>query len=210
MSNPHHRSSRRAGFTLIELLAVLMIISILITVLVVNLRMGQDATHSGIAKNKLGQLATALGEFSNDKGEFPPSQLSSELGTADAVNVGSECLYLALCAEGAPGFESLSKELCNTDRDALPKRPKGFEVQDLFEIADSWGNPIAYIRASDYDREFRYISVDAETDEETEYTVRAWKNANTGRYEEPSSFQLICAGNDGKFGTDDDLTNFKK
>ncbi len=209
----HHRSSTRAGFTLIELLAVLMILAILIAVLVSSLMQGEDAVKAGVARNRLAQLGTALGEHSDEHGEYPPSQLPSDLGTApDATNVGSECLYLALCAEGAPGYATLGKAeyLCNTDRDALSKRPKGFETQDLLEMADPWGNPIVYIRASDYEREFRYIFVDTETGEENEATLRALKNSTTGRYEEPSSFQLFSAGIDGRFGTADDISNFKK
>ena len=209
----HYRSSSRAGFTLIELLAVLLILAILIGVLVSSLMQGEDAVKAGVARNRMGQLGTALGEFSDDRGEYPASQLPIELGTApNATNVGSECLYLALCAEGAPGYATLGKAeyLCNTDRDALSKRPKGFETQDLFELADPWENPIVYIRASDYEREFRYVFVDTETGEESEVTLHALKNAMTGRYEEPSSFQLFSAGVDGKFGTEDDLMNFKK
>ncbi len=209
----HYRSSTRAGFTLIELLAVLLILAILITVLVSSLMQGEDAVKAGVTRNRLGQLGAALGEYSDEHGEYPPSQLPSDLGTApDATNVGAECLYLALCAEGAPGYATLGKaeNLCNTDRDALSKRPKGFETQDLLELADKWGNPIVYIRASDYEREFRYIFVDTETGEENEATLRALKNSTTGRYEEPSSFQLFSAGIDGKFGTADDLSNFKK
>lgn len=213
MSRLHSRAAKNAGFTLIELLAVLMILSLLFGVLLVSLMGGEDATKVGIAKNRMGQIGTSVTVYSDESGQYPPSQLPSDIGTApNGTNVGSECLYLALCAEGAAGYASLGKaeNLCNTDNDSLSKRPKGFEVQDLFEMADPWGNPLAYIRASDYDREFRYVCVDQETGELSEFSVRAKKSALTGRFEEPTSFQLLCAGSDGNFGTEDDLSNFTK
>ena len=203
----------RAGFTLIELLAVLLILSILAYFLVTNLRGGQEAVKVGVAKNGLGQIAAMLGQFSDDHGEYPSSQLPADVGSAqNALNVGGECLYLALCAEGAPGYGKLDKEktLCNTDGDSLSKRPKGFEKQDLYELADPWGDPIVYIRASDYDKEFRYVCLDSQTGEPEEFTLHALKNEKTGRYEEPTGFQLMSAGSDGQFGTEDDITNFKK
>jgi hypothetical protein len=82
-------------------------------------------------------------------------------------------------------------------------------VPDLFELADSWGNPIVYIQAADYDREFHYISIGVKSGVEEEFSVRAQKSAKTGRYEEPTSFQLFSAGIDGIFGNEDDIANFK-
>src|SRR5688572_31108463 len=99
---PGNRSGAgtRAGFTLIEMLAVLMILSILTYFLVVNLSGAQDSVKTGDAKNRLAQIATMLAQLSDDGGSFPASQLASDLGAPpNATNVGSECLYLALCAE---------------------------------------------------------------------------------------------------------------
>jgi prepilin-type N-terminal cleavage/methylation domain-containing protein len=207
-----HRIDRnRAGFTLIELLAVLLILSILSYFLLVNLGGATTTTQIGIARNKLSQIDTMLKQMSDDSGEYPASQFPADFGTAaNALNVGGECLYLALCADGAPGFGTLDKEkdLCNSDNDVLSKRPKGFEKQDLFELADPWGNPIAYIRSTDYEKEFHYTSVATGTGETLEFSVRALKNPATGRWQEPRGFQLFSAGPDGEFGTEDDVANF--
>ena len=40
-----------------------------------------------------------------------------------------------------------------------------------------------------------------------EQQVIPQKNTRTGSWEKPSSFQLISAGEDGEFGTEDDLSN---
>lgn len=204
------KRASRAGFTLIELLAVLMIISILMYFLISNLSGGINAVDEGVVKNRMATMRAMLSQWADDKGDYPRSQFPGDLGsTPNALNIGSECLYLALCAQGAPGYGTLDKpdDLCNTDGDSLGKRPKGFETQELFELADGWGNPIAYIHHADYEKEFRYVAIDGETGEVAEWSVRAVKNAKTGRFEEPSGFQLISAGSDGKFGTDDDIVN---
>jgi len=204
------QSSSRRGFTLIELLAVLMIIAILTYFLVTNMSGGIGVVNEGVVKNRMGTLRAMLSQVADEKGDFPRSQLPNELGTApNALNVGAECLYLALCAQGAPGVGTLDKpeDLCNTDGDSLGKRAPGFETQELFELADGWGNPLVYIHHLDYEREFRYVAVDGESGEAAEYNVRAFKNAKTGRFEEPNGFQLISAGSDGQFGTADDIVN---
>lgn len=211
-SEKARRAARRAGFTLIELLAVLLILAILIAILVVNFGPAIGATEEGVTRALLGQIDAALREYSDERGSFPPSQLPTDLGTPpNGLNVGAECLYLALCTEGAPGFGVLDKQekLSNTDGDALAKRPKGFESSDLFEICDAWGNPVAYIQAADYEREFNCATVDRDGAAQ-ESSVRAAKNPKTGRWQEPNGFQLVSAGLDGVFGTADDLTNFKK
>jgi prepilin-type N-terminal cleavage/methylation domain-containing protein len=207
-----HRLQRRArsGFTLIELLVVLIIISILTYFLVSNLSGGMERVKEGKAKTQMSTLRTMLFQYSDDKGDYPRSQMPSDLGTAvNNTNVGAECLYLALCGQGAPGFGTLGGEedLCNTDGDALSKVPKGFERQDLFELADPWGNPIVYIFHADYEKEFQYVFLDGETGEPMEFSVRAVKNEKDGRFEAISSFQLMSAGADGIFGNADDIIN---
>src|SRR5688572_14662400 len=165
---PGRSIARRAGFTLIELLAVLLILGILSYFLITNLGAGKEGMKESAAKNHMAQIAASLAQVSDETGNYPFSKFAGDLGTApNEINVGAECLYLALCAQGAPGYGTLDKpqQLCNTDLDSLSKRPKGFETQALFELADPWGNPIAYIHRLDYEREFHYRCLDPETGE---------------------------------------------
>jgi prepilin-type N-terminal cleavage/methylation domain-containing protein len=201
----------RAGFTLVEMLVVIIIISILSYILIVNLAGAKETVEVGTTKNHIGLIGATLSTYSDTHGDYAPADFLPEWGTApNATNGGAEGLYLTLCAEGAPGFGTLDKadQLCNTDADSLSKRPKGFESAELFELADRWGNPIAYIHHKNYARDELYVTQSPETGEEITSTVRAVKNEKTGRYYEPQGFQLISAGPDGKFGSDDDITNF--
>jgi len=207
--------SSRAAFTLIELLAVITVLAILMVILVSQLTGSEDAVKRGTTKTFLGQLGNAIEEHSNDFGDFPASSLNDELGGApNALNMGAEALYLTLCAEGSLTFGEFDDRLENTDGDALSRQPKGFETPDLYEIVDEWRNPIAYFHHRDYDRRDTYVTLDPNTGEELESQVLPQKNPQTKRWYNPTGFQLISAGADGRFGPDengevDDVYNWR-
>jgi prepilin-type N-terminal cleavage/methylation domain-containing protein len=205
--------NRRSGFTMIELLAVILVLGILMTVLLMNMGGVEDATRSKNTRIKLEEIGAALREIENERGDFAPSTLAEAFGTApNTTNLGGECLYLALCAEGAPSFGVYDDRLVNTDGDVLAKRPAGFEAADLFEIHDDWGNPIAYFHNRDYGRKDPYVTSDANGVEQ-QSVAEARKNDKTKRWANPTSFQLVSAGPDGVFGLNeatgenDDITN---
>lgn len=201
--------SQRAGFTLIELLAVLIVISILAYFLVVNVGAARDTVEEGNTRLFIGQLELALGEYADEFGDYPLSTFTPEQGTPpNNVNLGSECLYLALCGEGQIGDGQFDDRLENTDGDNLSRRVPGFATLRLFELVDDWGNPIAYLHHRNYDRQDVYKTLD-ENSEVTETVVRAARNEKTERYQNPRTFQLISAGLDGQFGTEDDIGNFE-
>ena len=201
----------RAAFTLIELLAVLVILSILIYFIVVNVGGARDVVEAGMTRSRITQIEAMLNAWADEEGDFPASSFTKEQGNPpNETNLGAECLYLALCAEGRDGVGDLDETLSNTDFDRLPRRLEGFEVLDLFEVTDQWGNPIAYLHHRDYGRKDVYVTLDPETGEELEGIVVARKNEKTRRPHQPHGFQLVSAGVDGRFGTEDDIVNFKE
>lgn len=201
---------RAAGFTLIELLAVVIILSILSYFLVVNLTGASRNAEVQVTKLTQQKIGGALQELDDDSGDFAPSTMTAEMGTPpNDQNIGSECLYLALCGQGKPGFGHFDQNLSNTDDDALARRAPGFEVPTLFELCDNWGNPMAYFHWRDYGREDKYTTLEGKTGERLESIARAWKNPDTGLYYEPRGYQLISAGLDGEFGTGDDIPQFR-
>lgn len=197
---------RAAAFTLIELLAVLIIISILAWVLVSNVTGAMGSAEVNTTRTRAQQISLALRGIEDDQGEPPRSTLPAEAGVApNSENLGGECLYLALYAPGRAESEAFDDFLVNTDGDQLGKRLPGFEKPTLFEIGDFWGNPYAYFHNKDYGREDVYVTVNDKNEQITNH-VRAITNEKLGRYFEPNGFQLISAGMDGEFGTDDDVT----
>ncbi len=203
------------GFTLIELLAVIVIIGILATVLVSQFGSVSSAAEIETTRQDMAKLEAVLESYANDHGGYPPSHFTTEQGVAnDGTNIGAEALVCALWSndyEAGGLLESVANELVNTDGDASSKQLTDFETRSLLEIPDAWGNPIAYIHKDDYEVTNRqYVLVDPRTGEELLGTPLAFKDRATGRHFNKLSYQLISAGLDGEFGSDDDLTSFER
>ncbi len=200
-------SSSRAGFTLLELLAVMVILGILITLLVTAMGGSQDAVVSKMTRTKLAQIGTVCESYERRFGDFPKSSFASESGNLpNSTNLGGEALVVALWSDGFEAGGALSSDdLINSDGDRTLKSLTDFPEGQLFELADGWGNPIAYLRSDDYGREQAYVTEDFEQGGTFESRVRALHDQTAGRYLGHGRFQLISAGSDGEFGTEDDI-----
>lgn len=209
------RAPRRAGFTLIELLAVLLILSILVAFLVVQLGDTEAAARIQIAKQLLAKVRATAENYRNDNGAAPPSSfLPGQEVANDGLNVGAEALVVALWSkkyEAGGLLNDLRDGLVNSDGDRSTKQLTDFETRELLEIPDPWQNPIAYLERADYGlTNRRYRTLDSATGEEVESVAVAFKNPSTGQYYSAQGFQLISAGPDGRFGSEDDITDFDR
>jgi prepilin-type N-terminal cleavage/methylation domain-containing protein len=206
---------RDSGFTLIELLAVILILGILAALLLTTLGSSTEAVERGATEHRLHELEGALGDYFNEFGDYPPSTFSAEQGVSnDGTNVGAEALVVALWSKGweAGGhLGNLAHELVNVDQDQSASALTDFAARELFEIPDAWGNPVAYLHHRDYPGSPRpYLTLDPGTGEELHGLVRAAKDEKLGRYYQNATYQLVSAGPDGRFGTEDDLANFAR
>lgn len=209
-----HRRAR-AGFTLVELLAVILILSILVWALTKGLFEAMSTTKLQTTRQQLAKLGAAAEHYQRELGKYPPSSFEAGQEVAnDGKNVGIEAFIVALFSkkfEAGGLLEDVRDTLVNTDADTSPRQLTDFGTRELLEVPDAWGNPVAYIERSDYSAtNRRYLTVDAATNEEVESAPVAYKNARTGQYYAAQSFQLISAGEDGRFGTDDDITTFER
>ncbi|MDX2037385.1 MAG: prepilin-type N-terminal cleavage/methylation domain-containing protein [Isosphaeraceae bacterium] len=68
-------STRRPGFTLVELLVVILILAILIALLVPAIAGAVRTARDGQVSAELNNLATALADFKNTYGDYPPSRI---------------------------------------------------------------------------------------------------------------------------------------
>ncbi|MBK7641754.1 MAG: prepilin-type N-terminal cleavage/methylation domain-containing protein [Planctomycetes bacterium] len=195
-----------AGFTLIELLGVIVILGILFAFLVPILGKSEDTARIMTAKARLEELRSAIAEYETKMGDYPSSSWKDEWGSPpNTTNIGAEALVIQLF--GTQWQTTLSEDLLsNTDSDESRKALARFPKASLFEIKDPWGNPIAYSHRRDYEHPQVYLLQDPHTDELGESTFKAHKNEKTGEYWMPKKFQLVSAGPDAEFGTDDDIT----
>lgn len=209
-----HRAPGRAGFTLIELLAVILILGILTTLLVTQLAGSEEAARAQNTSRRLAVLSAAIDAYANEYGDAPRSTFRQEQGVAnEGDNVGAEALFVALFSNGfeAGGASELADDLVNTDADASARRLSDLESRELFEVPDDWGNPIAYFHRQDYGAGGQsYVTFDPTTGDRLQSEAKALKNPATGRYYRHTSYQLISAGPDGLFGTEDDITPFER
>jgi prepilin-type N-terminal cleavage/methylation domain-containing protein len=200
----------RAGFTLIEVLAVLLIVGILSVILISNLWGAKEAADVSLTKTILANVESACDAYERETGDYPPSHFANDLTSNQGTNVGIEACVAALWSNGFEANGAFQDDqLDNVDGDSATESVSDLG-RSLLELVDAWGNPIAYIHHRDYKDETReYMTLHPETGEETLSRVLARKNATTGRYQRHTKYQLISAGSDGLFGTEDDITNFE-
>ncbi|MDA1264597.1 MAG: type II secretion system protein [Planctomycetota bacterium] len=202
-------SSARAGFTLIEILAVMLVIGILFTFLMRSGMGGVKSVERKQTETFLKELDAIIEDYSAEFNAYPPSTPGDDIDTKPTkTNVGVETLVITLYRRdrGWQARDVDADRLSNTDEDYV-KGMANFENPDAYEFKDSWDNPIAYIHRRDYGKALPYLVVTGDG-EELESFVEALKSSKTGDYYRKNKFQLISAGPDGEFGTDDDIANF--
>lgn len=193
----------QAGFTLVEMLAVLLILSILMGVLLTSMGGAKQSAEASLTSARISEIAAVLGSYEGETGDYPRSTFDDALSASGAeYNRGIEALVLAIYSAPFDGMGLNDDMLGNIDGDSV----KGIE---LFELVDLWGNPLAYFRRSDYGKKQSYLTEEGDTGVDYENEVSARKHPITGRWANRQSFQILSAGIDGIFGTDDDLGNFK-
>jgi prepilin-type N-terminal cleavage/methylation domain-containing protein len=195
----------RRAFTLIEILLVLSVIGLLMIFLVPKLTEVLRAGESQTTLAWMNQVAALADAYEVETGDFPSSSYEGLPGRPpNDTNVGSESLLAFLAGAEYAGASPDEDRLVNTDEDRFPKKVTRFAVSDAFEIGDAWGNPIAYFHPRDYGKKFSY-QTQLGTGETDWSDAEARRSGRTGNYLRAEDFQLISAGPDGRFGTEDDL-----
>ncbi len=200
---------RRAGFTLVELLAVIVILSILIALVVSVVTKVWKPARMKATQAFMMTLSTACVRYQIAWGDYPPTDLQAIGGTGhNGLNTGIETLVACLSSTRGGGVKHTEEEnLANIDGDSAASNLTGWYFGDnqLREYVDAWGRPLVYFHSKDYaaanPRIVKYkLSKDAEPVE-----VRPKVNPATGAFYGPTSFQILSVGEDGKYGTEDDL-----
>ncbi|MEM9378838.1 MAG: prepilin-type N-terminal cleavage/methylation domain-containing protein [Planctomycetota bacterium] len=203
----------RAGFSLVEILAVILIIGVLAGVLIPNLISGKEAVNASATRTLLDQLTTEIEAYEAYDGDYPPSTFPKKLDPKPTrTNMGTESLVIALFPADGKYQASFDADdlLCNTDGDTTKTSHTIYDKAEAFELKDAWDNPIAYLHRRDYEKGCAYLSYQDEVADWIEDKVTAAVNPATGSPYRMKTFQLLSAGPDGKFGTEDDIGNFSQ
>ncbi len=202
------RRSPTAGFTLVEVLAVLAILGLLMSLGVYAA--GRHRMQARVAETRaiMAELETLITGFEVKHGDFPPDRLAAlSIKKDNDWNEAIEACVAALHGKAHPTGSFLSDgALSNTDQDetSTPFHRAGSPF--LLESADSWGQPFAYFHHRSYGEStvVRFSASDPLGDR----FVDARTSEVTGIHANPDTYQLISAGPDEEFGTDDDICNF--
>ena len=213
---------RRAGFSLVELLVVMAILSVLGGLAVIGLPRMMRAGDQSLMENVLMQLDAALESYETDakNGDYPPTLLDSDEfpGVGQRTNLdncGNESIILCLNRRGRgslfdiEGMKGVSLTNTDLDRTQAVLTSFGPDDRELYELVDVWGTPVAYFHHRDYGIVENRDLGRATAAEEMLKAV-PWRNPKTRSFYQRDKFQLISAGADMKFNTEDDITNFER
>ena len=210
MSADPTKTCRAAGFTLVELLIVISILGVLAAVLVPALIGGDESAKRTATEARMQQLETACGTFEREYGIYPSDDLSPPPGEKadwkkdNERNTGIESLVCMVSRGKQKGGSSLlgfADNIVNTDGDTHgAPLPMLDGRTDRVEIADDWGTPLVYFNARSFDKKQTVVpGVDLAP------VLVAAKKRPDGSYYGGRKFQLLSAGPDLTFGTDDDI-----
>jgi prepilin-type N-terminal cleavage/methylation domain-containing protein len=231
----HQESRGPGGFTLVELLVVIGIIAVLAALVTPAVMRAQASARNAAIKAEIDMLHMAIMNYKNEYGSFPPA-LDTALTTATPAGkhlarLFPRCTTISAQLSGAlpaglviTGTNALAFWLRGfTDDPTSPLLPIGSRKKlydfDMARIDQTSGkyypsgkpsSPFLYINSAIYPAApyaggnsnspgaFRLTAAgDANPFGNASYD---WANADT--------FQILCAGRDEMFGTDDDLSNF--
>ena len=198
---------RRSGFTMLELMLVLLILGILIGAFVMAGASAFTKSSEKETRIRLTELATMVEVFHQVEGQYPNDRLPGGV-VGNQTNAASEALFLALFDPEYQGQRPNEEWLVNTDGDVLRKPITILPDRQLFEVGDTWGNPILYFESLHYGDKVVTLAGPEQDFFEQEYS--AVSSDRTSGWKAAGRFQLLSAGEDGTFGTEDDLSNFER
>lgn len=201
-------SRREGGFTLIELLAVLAILTLLMSLSVMVFRGGSDKARVAQTVSRMKQLETLIASYQAKRGDYPTGSLKKlKIKCDNDLNEGIEACVAALSSKDYPSGSSISDDLLgNTDHDTTSTNFHRDGSDQLVEVVDGWGNPLAYFHNEDYGKSMPYRM--GETSTMPDQFVSARRSDVTKVWAQADSYQILSAGSDGEFGTEDDVLSW--
>jgi prepilin-type N-terminal cleavage/methylation domain-containing protein len=200
---PRSDQHSQTGFTLLELMVVILIVGLLMGYLLISGQGAMRGAKKSETKVRMSTLATLIQQYRTIEGAYPDDRLPRSAASAGNMNASAEALVVAFFDGKYTGETPNQEWLINTDGDSSSRSLTRLASRELFEISDSWDNPILYFESLHYNKAAQAMAGSDGMMEEQ--TVTAARNSKTGGWQSPNGFQLISAGEDGTFGTEDDI-----
>ena len=202
---------KQNGFTLIELLIVIGIIGTLAAVLLPRILDTDHAAKQTETEALMLQLSTACKKFETKFGYYPSDDLrylrkgaGPAWKTDNGQNTGIESLLVMVSqsTKGGTNLSGMRDKMTNTDADKHgAPYPLLDDMTQRMEIADGWNTPMVYF--SKFNMKKSQLVVPAV--DEAPVRVKA-RRREDGSYYGAKRFQILSAGRDLTFGTDDDIS----
>jgi prepilin-type N-terminal cleavage/methylation domain-containing protein len=224
-------SHRRSGFTLVELLAVIMIIALLAGLVTPAVIRARNSARNAAIKAEIDMLHMAIMNYKNEYGSFPPAVsvagLSSPAGKhvqrlfpRSTPNPDARAPDNAI-VRWLTGYTTVPTDPYGRTSGATRQKLFDFDntrvtTSDQYYPAGKKGSPYIYIDSSSYLNSGPPPTVPTWSLTGGTYSPLRVPNSSGSMADvsqpafNPDTFQILCAGQDEEFGTDDDLSNFWK